>query len=132
VFAADICTRLAASGFGVVGQSILYGRTSEPHATLALAITVVDTGGMAGLRTHNRVGESYGRPSAQVTVRATKLATALATAETVRADLDSVRNEMIGSTRYLEIASMAPAGDLGPDAAGRARVSFNVMAVREA
>jgi hypothetical protein len=89
------------------------------------------TGGTGPLRTHDRVGSAYRRPTAQVMARGGSFTTTDAMIHAAYAALEKVRNRTILGTWYQEIIMMSDIGDLGnDDTDARIRLVFNVMAVK--
>lgn len=90
-------------------------------------LSLAETGGSGGARTHNNTGTE--RPSAQIASRAT---TAQASREALQDAYDALggvnglHNVTLSGTFYLSIVPRQSITDIGEDASGRPMYSFNI------
>jgi hypothetical protein len=140
-FKRDIVTLLEGAGVGTLNTTIFTtSRAALPFLASGAALSVIETGGTAPLRTHtSRVSgfvqavtsPAYQRPSALIMVRSKKSSEAEAMARAAYDALAGFRNGFINSGWYQEISPMQePYDPGGPDDAGFYRCNFNVTAIK--
>lgn len=130
-FAEDMVHVLQTGGVGVAGASLFISSQSVPPTGDGPYLTVILTGGVWPVRTHDRgAAIAYERPGAQLVVRCKQWAAAEAMARAAYVVLSGIVNVFIGPTRYLEVRLLQEPFDMGPDASGRARCGFNVQALK--
>lgn len=124
----DLAVRMVSKG--IQQELIFLGALADIPSGPGPYLSIMETGGTRPDRTHNSVATpAYPRPSAMIVARAATTVAAQALARAAYDAVSGIRNEVVGSTRYLEVDMMGePSDALGPDASGRARWSFNVMA----
>ena len=136
-FLDDLSARLVAQGVGVANTSIFLssmtviptdvGKSGKPKSILLIR----ETGGAGPERTHNDGAvPAFQRPSAQLMAVAPLYADAYVMARKAYDALVTVRNMTLSGTWYREINPLQEPFDLGPDAANRAQVAFNVTAIK--
>lgn len=131
MFHQDVMAQLVLQSVGVIGTSIFSGlRAVIPPTGDGPFITVVPTGGLSPVKVHNDGGAvRYERPGAQIIVRAKSFDVAMTRAYAARNAL-SFANADLNGTFYLGMCPAQEPYDIGPGDDGRARVVFNVHAVK--
>lgn len=139
LFSDDLIVILAAAGVGVGGTTLFASSSATLPTTNGPFLHVHETGGTAPEFIHNQALPALYRPSAQLMVTAGDDSTRTlpgayeAAMDMARKAYDAVAaigNEVIGSTFYLSITPTQEPFDMGVDNTGRAKVAFNVAAVR--
>lgn len=93
VFVEEIVGLLVTAGVGVFGTNIFASSKANIPSGAGPFLSIVETGGTAPERTQNEIGPpAYTRPSAQITVRATKYSEARTMARAAYNALVGVRN----------------------------------------
>ncbi len=130
-FEDDVVTLAATAGLGTFGTDIFVSPSAKIPVGAGPYTQVIDTGGATPERTHNSVVvPAYIRPSAQIVVTALSHAVAKAQARALYLALVGVRNQSVSGVWYREINPLQEPFDLPNDENGRARVAFNVTAIR--
>lgn len=127
--AGDLCTMLEGAGKGTFGQTLFAGHKAQVPDTGQVTV-VIEYGTSPPDERQDDPGWALGRPRCQVVTHDEAYETADAQARACALALAAVRNVTVGSTRYLSVRPLQTPFDLGPDAAQRARVAFNVEATR--
>lgn len=125
MFGSDLIGLFESRGRGVFGSTLFLGSKSLPKAGTVL--TVIETGGMAPSRVHNRTPPAIRRPGAQISVRSDSRTAAAALAGQAYADVCDVLNMDLNGTRYLAITPRQEPFDMGTEDDGRIKVGFNVL-----
>lgn len=135
MFADDIVTLLVNAGLGLVaGTNIGVSSAWTVPIGMGPYVTVTETGGFAPTRVHNRQTADTQRPSAQILVRAGRIASvqeaypaARAMSKSAYLALDGLANLTVNGTFYQKIVALQEPNDMGLDSTGeRAQVVFNV------
>lgn len=93
VFIEEIVGLFVTAGVGTYGTDIFAGSKANIPSGAGPFLSMIETGGVAPERTQNEIGPpAYQRPSAQITVRATKYSEARAMARAAYNALVGVRN----------------------------------------
>lgn len=114
---------------GVV-PSVYLGSAANIPTSDGPYITLVETGGRDPEYVQNAYEPAYQRPAVQLVVRAKSYLVARTTAKSAYDVLSKVRNQMLGSVWYRSITPLQEPFDIGLDDRQRARVAFNVLAVK--
>lgn len=130
-FIDEITSKLASAGVGVKGSTILLASSAIIPTGDGPYLTVIETGGSAPTRVHNKNGANTQRPTAQITVRAKNYPPALAMARAAYNTLDGIFNTTLSGTFYQSITARQEPTDIGQDEAGRVMVVFNVEAEKQ-
>jgi hypothetical protein len=112
--------------------SILIGGKAVIPATGGPFISLVETGGSAGSRTHNNTGTE--NPTASISARAPTAQAAraaLALAYTSLGSVDGLSNTTLSGTFYLRVTPRQSITDLEQDDNGRALYVFNIEAEKQ-
>ena len=131
MFVEEIATRLADAGLGALGTSILIGRNAVLPVDDGGYLVIVDTGGTGADRTQN--GTAVSRPGAQIMACAMDPEAAYALAQGAFAAVGAevgLHNITLSGVFYLSLTSRQQPTDTGPDDLGRARIVFNIDAMK--
>lgn len=129
-FLDELAARYVAQGVGVLGTSILLSNKAVVPDTDSAVLTITETGGTSPERSQNAVTTpAYQRPRAQILARAKSYQAARALAKAAY-DASFVRNTALSGTFYRELDPVQEPFDMGLDANQRARVAFNVAAIK--
>ena len=139
-FLDDVAAKLAIDGVGVLGVNIFESSAAIIPVGMGPYLSLWDTGGMAPTRVQNSRPPNTQRPTAQVLVRAGRIAgvqeaypAARAMAMAAYVSLDGYFNVMINGTFYLSLMARQEIVDMGLDATGlRVQVIFNIQAEKSA
>lgn len=136
MFLDDLTTKLVAAGVGTISGSSKNIFSSSGAAIPSGAgpyLIIVETGGFAPTRIHNKPGAATQRPTAQLTVVAgAGFPTARAMASAAYTALDGIWNTTINGVFYQKIVALQEPTDVGPEpGTNRAMVVFNLEAQKE-
>lgn len=125
-FLDELAARLVAQGVGALGSNIMLGSRAVIPPGEGPFLTIIETGGSAPTRVHNKSGANTQRPTAQITVRAMKYPVALTMARAAYNALDGVFNTVLSGTFYQSITARQEPTDIGLDDPGRVMLVFNI------
>ena len=148
-FIDDVATQLVAQSVGVLGVNIFIssaaiipspGQATDASKGMGPYLSINETGGMAPTRVQNTRPPNTQRPTAQILVRAGRIANVQEAYPTARAmawlayqALDGNFNVTIGGAFYLSMMARQEPTDMGLDATGvRVQVVFNIQAEKSA
>lgn len=126
MFLDEIAARLVAQSIGVIGSSIFLGSKAVIPPGAGPYITLIETGGSAPTRIHNKPTPNTQRPTAQIAVRATSYLVARTKAKDAYNALDGVYNTSIAGVLYHSITARQEPTDIGLDDVGRPMIVFNI------
>ena len=129
-FLGELALRLESDGVGLLNTSIFLSARAKLPPGGGPFLTLIETGGVGPLFTHNEIGSAKLRPGAQVVVRGGSYVATRLMADQAYASLDGVFNTLIGTSWYQSLTARQEPTDIGLDDFGRVRVSFNLDAVR--
>lgn len=96
-FPAEILRRLQAQGVGTMGTTLFASSRSAVPSGSGPLLTLVETIGGPGSRTHNELGVAYREPSAQIVCRAENPGLARNMAHAAQSALTGIRNTVLGA-----------------------------------
>lgn len=128
-FLDETISLLEEADIGRAYEDIFAGSDAKLPETQATIVTVRDTGGFAGIRTHDVPGVAYEEPTAQLVARARTVSLAY---EKARAAYNAlwITNRTIKGTWYLEIVPTQPPFEMGKSVSGLPRYGFNFRALK--
>jgi hypothetical protein len=94
-FAEEIVSILTAAGVGTYGTNIFIGDVVDIPTGDGPYLSVMETGGLSGLRIHEQTRPAYSRPGAQLIVRATTYDAARTMARAAHNALAAVSNAVV-------------------------------------
>lgn len=127
-FLDDIKSLIVAAG--VPAASVLLSSKAVLPTTGGPYLSIIETGGSEPLRTHNATIDAYQYPSAQLLARGTDYKLTRAMLQTAYNGVAGVQNQTVNGVWYASIRPRQGLTDLSLDEAGRARVAFNVLAIK--
>lgn len=130
-FLDDLATLLIGAGVGVAGSSLFLGSAAIIPQGSGPYTSVIETGGVAPTRIHNKTSAATQRPTAQILTRAENYADALSTVRAAYNALDGIFNTTINGTFYLKIGAKQEPTDMSEDGSGRTQLVFNVEAEKQ-
>lgn len=92
-FEEEICKLIQNAGLATLGTDMFYGSLAQIPTTAGPFVSVIATGGMPPLQTHNN--DNFSRPSAQIITRASGYVTARNKANAIHAALNGKHNVTI-------------------------------------
>lgn len=128
MFLDDIATHLVQHGVGTVGSDIFLGSKAVIPEGDGPYLSLIETGGSAPTRIHNKKSANTQRPTAQVAVRAKSYLVARTMAASAYVALDGVYNTALSGAFYLSITARQEPTDIGLDALKRPMIVFNIDA----
>lgn len=139
-FLDDMATRLVSQGVGTLGVNLFISSAAIIPTGMGPYLSLNETGGLAPTRVMNARLPNTQRPTAQVLVRAGRIASVQEAYPAARAmawlayqALDGNFNVTIGGAFYLSVMARQEPTDMGLDATGlRVQVVFNIQAEKSA
>lgn len=92
-FEEEICKLIQNAGLATLGTDMFYGSLAQLPTTAGPFVSVIATGGLFPLQTHNN--NNFSRPSAQIITRASSYVTARNKANAIHAVLNGKHNVTI-------------------------------------
>jgi hypothetical protein len=131
----DLGTYLQAQGIGTVGTTLFKGGIPQDAPAVSVQdalVALIETPGLPPMHVHSVPGPDVEQPTVQVVSRGTPYAYAVARtkAEAAFVTLDSVHNQMLGSTFYLWILALQSPFLSHVDDLNRPHIVFNVRCAK--
>lgn len=132
MFIHELISILVDAGVGTFPGTIVASSKGRIPTGAGPFISVITTGGSGPEGTHNSTQKpAYERPTAQIVVRANDYEVAATRAQLAYNTLFPIRNQFIQGTWWRQVTMLQSIpGDIGPDDAGRAQLSFNISVTK--
>ncbi len=127
-FLVEMVDRLVARGVGTVGTNIFRSSQAAIPPGDGPYVLIIETGGAAPTRVQNSPLANTERPTAQITVRASKYENASTKAMQAYLALDGIFNTTLSGTFYQSVKARQGLTDLGLDDLNRPLIGFNIEA----
>ena len=123
----DLAKAISDAGLGTLNVSLFLSTSANIPAGDGPFTLIITTTGTTGEKTHNRNGVAYERPGAIIVVRHKSALEADRHANRIQQLLETVKNQEINDTHYVNILPLGLPYDAGKDEVGRAMVRFHLI-----